>query len=55
MEIYTIGFTRKILLLGVEESLCAIHSPNESVDPREIARIALAECLFLRGYPHTVA
>jgi len=28
-----------------------MHAPNESVDPREIASMALAEALFLRGYP----
>ena len=37
----------EILLLGVEEPLCAIHAPNESVDPSEIERIALALALFL--------
>ena len=40
----------ELLLFGVEEPLCAIHSPNESVDPGEIERIALAETLFLRRY-----
>ena len=40
----------EILLFGVEEPLCAIHSPNESVDPGEIERIALAEALFLRRF-----
>jgi cysteinylglycine-S-conjugate dipeptidase len=37
----------EIFLFGVEEPLCAIHSPNESVDPGEIERVALAEALFL--------
>jgi acetylornithine deacetylase/succinyl-diaminopimelate desuccinylase-like protein len=40
----------EILLFGVEEPLSAIHSPNESVDPGELERIALAECLFLHRY-----
>ena len=40
----------ELILFGVEEPLCAIHSPNESVDPGEIERIALAETLFLRRY-----
>jgi acetylornithine deacetylase/succinyl-diaminopimelate desuccinylase-like protein len=39
-----------IMLLGVEEPLCLIHSPNESVDPDEIERLALAEALFLQSY-----
>jgi cysteinylglycine-S-conjugate dipeptidase len=40
----------EILLLGVEEPRCLIHAPNESVDPGEIERIALAEALFLKSY-----
>ena len=40
----------EIMLLGVEEPRCLIHAPNESVDPGEIERIALAEALFLRSY-----
>ncbi len=40
----------EIILLGVEEPLCGIHAPNESVDPSEIENIALAEALFLREY-----
>jgi len=40
----------EIMLYGVEEPACLIHAPNESVDPREIAGIALAEALFLRNY-----
>ncbi|HTQ69074.1 MAG TPA: dipeptidase [Solirubrobacteraceae bacterium] len=40
----------EIILLGVEEPRCLIHAPNESVDPREIEHIALAEALFLQGY-----
>jgi cysteinylglycine-S-conjugate dipeptidase len=40
----------EIMLLGVEEPLCLIHSPNESVDPGEIEHIALAETLFMHKY-----
>ena len=40
----------EIMLLGVEEPRCLIHAPNESVDPAEIERMALAEALFLAGY-----
>ena len=40
----------EIMLLGVEEPLCLIHAPNESVDPTEIANMALVEALFLHRY-----
>jgi acetylornithine deacetylase/succinyl-diaminopimelate desuccinylase-like protein len=40
----------EIFLMGVEEPQCLIHAPNESVDPSEIERIALAEALFLERY-----
>lgn len=40
----------EIMLLGVEEPRCLIHAPNESVDPGEVERIALAEALFLKRY-----
>jgi acetylornithine deacetylase/succinyl-diaminopimelate desuccinylase-like protein len=40
----------EIILMGVEEPLALIHAPNESVDPREISTMALAEALFLRDY-----
>ncbi len=40
----------EIMLIGVEEPLCLIHAPNESVDPSEIANMALVEALFLRHY-----
>jgi len=40
----------EIMLVGVEEPRCLIHAPNESVDPGEIERMALAEALFLSGY-----
>ena len=38
------------MLLGVEEPLCRIHGPNESVDPGEIENMALVEALFLQKY-----
>jgi acetylornithine deacetylase/succinyl-diaminopimelate desuccinylase-like protein len=40
----------EIMLLGVEEPQCLIHAANESVDPSEIEKIALAEALFLQKY-----
>ena len=40
----------EIMLFGVEEPRCLIHAPNESVDPSEIERVALAEALFLQRY-----
>jgi acetylornithine deacetylase/succinyl-diaminopimelate desuccinylase-like protein len=40
----------EVILMGVEEPLALIHAPNESVDPREISRMALAEAIFLRTY-----
>jgi len=40
----------EIILTGVEEPRAMIHAPNESVDPTEIANMALAEALFLRTY-----
>ena len=43
----------EIFLLGVEEPKCLIHAPNESVDPSEIERIALAQALFLTRYGTT--
>jgi hypothetical protein len=36
--------------MGVEEPKCAIHAPNESVDPTEIEHMAHVEALFLRYY-----
>ena len=41
----------EIMLTGVEEPKCQMHAPNESVDPAEIQRLALAEALFLANYP----
>jgi cysteinylglycine-S-conjugate dipeptidase len=40
----------EIILMGVEEPLTLMHAPNESVDPTEIAGMALAEALFLERY-----
>ena len=40
----------ELILMGVEEPLALIHAPNESVDPTEIASMALAEALFLQSY-----
>ncbi|MGH3061063.1 MAG: dipeptidase [Gaiellaceae bacterium] len=40
----------EIMLLGVEEPLCLIHAPNESVDASEIENVALAEALFMQKY-----
>jgi acetylornithine deacetylase/succinyl-diaminopimelate desuccinylase-like protein len=40
----------ELILMGVEEPLALIHAPNESVDPTEIAAMALAEALFLQKY-----
>ncbi|WP_425956479.1 dipeptidase [Xylanimonas sp. McL0601] len=40
----------EIILLGVEEPLALIHSPNESVDPEEINRMALSVALFLQRF-----
>jgi cysteinylglycine-S-conjugate dipeptidase len=43
----------EIILMGVEEPRTLMHAPNESVDPGEIATMALAEALFLRSYTAT--
>jgi acetylornithine deacetylase/succinyl-diaminopimelate desuccinylase-like protein len=40
----------EVILMGVEEPLTLMHAPNESVDPTEIANMALAEALFLQNY-----
>ncbi|MGI9556979.1 MAG: dipeptidase [Solirubrobacterales bacterium] len=40
----------EIILAGVQEPTCLIHAHNESVDPSEIERIAVAEALFLSRY-----
>ncbi|WP_042575145.1 dipeptidase [Rhodococcus sp. MEB064] len=41
----------EMVLMGVEEPLCTIHAPNESVDPTEIENIAVAEAAFLSRVP----
>jgi cysteinylglycine-S-conjugate dipeptidase len=40
----------ELILMGVEEPLALIHAPNESVDPTEIASMALTEARFLQRY-----
>ncbi|WP_084010895.1 dipeptidase [Pseudofrankia sp. DC12] len=45
----------EIMLIGVAEPACLMHAPNESVAPSEIEQVALAEALFLLGYPATPA
>ena len=39
----------EMILWGVEEPLCKIHAPNESVDLAELERCTLAEALFVAG------
>jgi cysteinylglycine-S-conjugate dipeptidase len=40
----------EIMLYGVQEPLCVIHAPDESVDATELERVTLAEALFLGAY-----
>ncbi|MDJ1131361.1 dipeptidase [Streptomyces iconiensis] len=40
----------EMLLIGLSEPEAQIHAVNESVDPRELERMAVAEALFLRTY-----
>ncbi|EGD56372.1 hypothetical protein SCNU_02427 [Gordonia neofelifaecis NRRL B-59395] len=44
----------EIALLGVEEPICAIHAPNESVDPGELRRTALTEAILLSSFRRVV-
>src|SRR6478752_7305281 len=44
----------EIMLLGVEDPFCLNHAPTESVDPSEIANMALVEALFLQRYAEAV-
>jgi acetylornithine deacetylase/succinyl-diaminopimelate desuccinylase-like protein len=41
----------EIMIMGIEEPACLVHEPNESVDPMEIERMALAQARFLQTYP----
>ncbi|TCI97629.1 dipeptidase [Aeromicrobium sp. IC_218] len=45
----------EIILMGVEEPQALIHAPNESVDPGELASMALVEALFLQRLASTSA
>ncbi|WP_367123193.1 dipeptidase [Streptomyces phytohabitans] len=40
----------EILLIGLSEPDAQIHAVDESVSPRELERLSVAEALFLRGY-----
>ncbi|MGW2920312.1 M20/M25/M40 family metallo-hydrolase [Streptomyces angustmyceticus] len=40
----------EILLIGLSEPEAQIHAVNESVSPRELERLSLAEALFLRRF-----
>lgn len=44
------GEQPSIILYGVEEPTCAIHSVDESVSPEEIISIATAETMFLLNF-----
>lgn len=41
----------EIMIMGVEEPSCHARSANESLDPRELQRMALAQARFLQTYP----
>ena len=45
----------ELVLIGVEDPAAAIHGPNESVDPGEIATMAHVQALFLRRFGAAVA
>ncbi|MFF4604772.1 dipeptidase [Streptomyces sp. NPDC001339] len=40
----------EILLIGLSEPEAQIHAVNESVSPRELERLSLAESIFLQNY-----
>ncbi|MEV6263491.1 dipeptidase [Streptomyces sp. NPDC051784] len=40
----------EILLIGLSEPEAQIHAVNESVSPRELEQLSVAEALFLRNY-----
>ncbi len=40
----------ELMLIGVEEPLCLIHAPNESVDPNEFEHHTLSEALFFEKF-----
>jgi acetylornithine deacetylase/succinyl-diaminopimelate desuccinylase-like protein len=44
----------EVIMMGVEEPMAAIHAPNESVHPAEIAGLAHAEALFLQRFPAAI-
>ncbi|MFB4197697.1 dipeptidase [Streptomyces carpaticus] len=45
----------EILLIGMSDSAAQIHAVDESVDPVELERMAVAEALFVQGYAAQVA
>lgn len=42
----------ELLLIGLSEPAAQIHAVDESVCPRELERMSVAEALFLRDYAH---
>ncbi|MFI9460771.1 dipeptidase [Streptomyces xiamenensis] len=40
----------EILLIGLSDAAARIHAVDESVDPQELERMAVAEALFVLGY-----
>ena len=40
----------ELMLIGVEEPLCLIHAPNESVDAKEMEHHTLSEALFFEKF-----
>lgn len=41
----------EVLIYGIEEPACQVHSARESVHPEEIESIAVTEALFVLNYP----